>query len=368
MADTIDKINNKGYNSKWNVSFLGRHLSSLTMNSIYRKHQRPTRAERKETMFSDHFNALRGRLIGTLLASIVLAASLAACGGGGGGSSTPTPPPVVATGSVSAVSNCTIAQDASSCQVTVSFTTSNTSSPKLVVGTTTVSTAAAATAVPVTIGNVTLAVTLSDGQTVLDNTKSVTGSCISGTSWDGNACKQTVAHYTDKVYALWSSKYPFSVTKTGVTRVTNMTKYVAVGGGFDLFGCLISSYALSDGKIPLLCKDGVQFKFHELYIDPVKEEVHEFVGVLPADLSYVLTTDGTGLTTFSAKWGDVVQDIDPLHPTWEARAKVVDGWYFSPNNQNSVLYFQDNTGNVSTVAQKVPLIDGNVRIMFSYSN
>ena len=317
---------------------------------------------RKDTVMNTLMSSPRGRF--TAILAVITAFTLSACGGGSGGNTNPPPP--AATGNVSQATGCMIPQDASSCQASVSFSTQNATTPKLTVGTTTVSTAASGAAIPVTIGNGDLAVTLSDGSVILDSTKSLTGSCTPGTTWDGNACKVTVLHYTDKVYALWTDRIPHVVTKTGAVKLKDMTKYA--GDHLGIWGCIISSYPLADGRIPLVCNENTTFHYHEFYIDPSKDEMHDFVGTLPADLSYTMNADGTGLVSFSSKWGDVVQDVDPLRPTWEARARVADGWYFTPNNQNAVLYFQDNAGNVSTVAQKTPLIDGNVRIMFSYTN
>ena len=189
--------------------------------------------------------------------------------------------------------------------------------------------------------------------------------CAVGQVVSGGACTTPVLHYTDKVYATWTDRYPFVVTRTGAVRVKNMTPYDGLGK--DLFSCLISSYALADGKIPVLCKDLANLRYRELYIDPTKDELHELTGTLPADLAYTLTADGVFFVSFSAKWGDVEPFPNVLHPTWGAFARVADGWYFQPNDQVTTIKFQDNFGNVSLVKQG-DNIAGNIYIMFSYSN
>jgi len=109
---------------------------------------------------------------------------LGGCGGGGGGGSAPaTPGP---SGSVTATS-CVIAEGAASCQGTVAWTTSNAVAPRVLLGSATLATSASGsttTALPAGAQTVTLL----DGSTQLDS-KSLGGSCVSATAWDGAVCR-----------------------------------------------------------------------------------------------------------------------------------------------------------------------------------
>lgn len=84
---------------------------------------------------------------------------------------------------------CQIAVNASLCTALLSFTTTNATLPMLKVGVPLVSASHAAADFPVNIGHGSLAVVLSDGSTVLDGSASVSGACVAGSTWDGNACK-----------------------------------------------------------------------------------------------------------------------------------------------------------------------------------
>ena len=141
------------------------------------------------------FKQFHGQTLATVVTFFV-ATIMAACGGGGGSSGTITTP---ATGAVTKAVSCTIQANAASCGASVEYTTSGASSPKLVVGTTTMATSASGT-VPVTVGNVTVPVTLYDGATVLDSSKSLTGSCVSGTTWNGSACAPVVTTWWPPAY------------------------------------------------------------------------------------------------------------------------------------------------------------------------
>jgi len=128
------------------------------------------------------------------LSILALAVTLAACGGGGGGGSTPEPPPAP-TGTLTATVGCVVPKDGTSCSGSVSFTTENAPSVALVVGTTTVSTSAKATNLPVTISVGTTPVSLSFGGSA-PATATLTGTCDTGTVNTGGTCKTPPPWYT----------------------------------------------------------------------------------------------------------------------------------------------------------------------------
>jgi len=107
---------------------------------------------------------------------------LAACGGGGDSAAGPPQP----AGSLT-VGSCTIAEGAPACTAPVSWTTTNATSPRVLLGSATVA-ATAAGSLTAPIGTVTQTVTLLDGATELD-TRSVVGTCVSASAWDGSACR-----------------------------------------------------------------------------------------------------------------------------------------------------------------------------------
>lgn len=178
-----------------------------------------------------------------------------------------------------------------------------------------------------------------------------------------------VLHYTDKVYALWTDKYPYAVTRSGVTKVKNMTQWNGLGK--DLFLCFIANHPLADGKILTLCKDLAGMKWHTLYIDPTKEEMYEYAGTVPADLVYTVDPDsGIPATSLGSSWLDVDKPT-AAHPQWNSFAKVTDGYYFvEAFSSGGTLKFIGNDGAVSIIADKNPLINGNgtIRVMWSYNN
>ncbi len=98
-----------------------------------------------------------------------------------------TPPP---SGSVSAAPNtCTISSGANTCTVPFTWNITNATSPNLYNATTanTYSTSASGTGVSYPITNGSNTVQVRDSSTVLNST-TATGSCITGTTWNGSSC------------------------------------------------------------------------------------------------------------------------------------------------------------------------------------
>lgn len=119
-----------------------------------------------------------------VVAALGAALLVSACGGGGGGGTGPATP--VPTGSVT-VSSCVIPAGEASCQATVAWATSNAISPRLLSGSTTVSTAASGS-MSLALGASAQTATLLDGATQLD-AKSFSGSCESASAWNGATCE-----------------------------------------------------------------------------------------------------------------------------------------------------------------------------------
>ena len=340
----------------------------------------------------------RGRTFATL-ATLLLAAALAACGGGGSGGTTvpppvtPTPVDAKMTASVTPADGATsVARDTKlvatfsvtsgtyasstatlSCNGTSSVLAQTTDTAKGLV------TFTPATVLPygsTCIGTVFLTAHGVDGGAQVNVNKTVTFSteqlvCPAGEepAVNGQSCVAQVLRYTDKVYALWTDKYPYAVTRTGVTKVKNMTQWNGLGK--DLFLCFIANHPLADGKILTLCKDLAGLKWHLLYIDPTKDELREYSATPPADLVYVVSPEGGILAAgLGTSWLDVDKPTT-AHPQWNSFAKVSDGYYFvEAFSSGGTIKFIGNDGVVSIVADRDPLVNGNgtIQVMWGYNN
>ena len=135
---------------------------------------------------------IRKRIAVLGLVATAAAGSISGCGGGSG-SGDQGPPSVSGTLSVS---GCVVVEGASTCSATVSWSTSGASSPVVLVGSATLSTAASGSAsVPISGGSQT--VTLLSGSQRLDE-RTVTASCVSASSWDGTTCLAFAIRVADR--------------------------------------------------------------------------------------------------------------------------------------------------------------------------
>ncbi|MGE0355710.1 MAG: alpha/beta hydrolase family protein [Burkholderiales bacterium] len=123
------------------------------------------------------------------LACAGAAALLASCGGSGGGGA-PS-----ATGKLT-LTACVIEAGATACQATVAWSTSNASSPRVAVGSTTLSTAPNGSA-QATVGGDGVTVTLHDGATRLDE-RSLAGRCVAASAWNGAQCAPFAVRATER--------------------------------------------------------------------------------------------------------------------------------------------------------------------------
>jgi hypothetical protein len=354
----LDNIKEKKYSTKWSP----RSLTALTAKWLRKKsgaflkskhtpkHNVPSGTRRMVMTISKKLFHGRSLAVIAIFCTSVL---IAACGGGGGSTDAPIGAAQVVAGAIKKADGCTIPQDGTTCSGTVTFSiTGNPTAPKLVVGNTTMNTTTGATiAVPLT-GTAPVALTVYDGNTVLDS-KSVAAVCAVGSAWDGNTCKATassVLHYTDKVYAIWTANWPFTVTKTGVTRVVNKT---SLPGVLPYVNCWLASKPLPDGKVLTNCVDNTSSASgrHVLYIDPTKDELHDYGGTVPSDVI----------------WLDVAR-FDQLKPEWGAKAQVSDGWYFNLSTDGRTIKFQQNGTGTISVIKVGTLDDDTIKILVSYSN
>ncbi len=129
----------------------------------------------------------------TLLVSalvLVLAACSSSSGGGGDGNGGGPP---AASGTLT-VGNCSIAADASSCDASIAWSTTNASSPRVQLDAATLSTTASGSTTTA-LGAQTKTVTLFDGTTRLDE-KTIAGGCVLASAWDGSRCQRFATRST----------------------------------------------------------------------------------------------------------------------------------------------------------------------------
>ena len=148
------------------------------------------------------------------------------------------------------------------------------------------------------------------------------------------AIDATALHYTEKVIAI-KGGYPFMVAKTGAVKVINKTQYLA---GFIPLGLCEYGYPqLTDGKVLTRCTNAVATASTPAnsrvvsYINPVTGEMFDYTGTVPSN----------------TVWRSVVNNADK--PEWGAKARVSDGWFFTPFNATSNLKFQTDTGIITDI-------------------
>jgi hypothetical protein len=385
---------------------------TLSISSLSNSMKKNGFLARKDPQMKTVFSATRGRFATTL----ALVTALVACGGGGGGGSTPAPTPTTVTvtcpdGTTQTAESATIANTACPAPTLVSSSPAN--------GNLSVSPLAVATDGIVIVTSSVLeslptTVSLNDGSTDLAgvitavNTKSIkfvpTATLLYGhvytlvttvrdnvgkpltvnisfttvniscptpqvPSVNGQSCVDpapTVLHYTDKVYAIWDSDYLYTVNKTGATMLVNKTSFTT--GLSPIFNCWVSkaSGVLADGKILVSCQDTSSLRRHYLYIDPTKDELYEYTGQTPANLTCTENVDKTWTCPADNDWENN-QSVPPVGAPADAlaTAHVSDGWYFSTNTEQRTIFFADSLGNTSTV--KVGL-GGVVKMLMTFSH
>jgi dienelactone hydrolase len=127
-----------------------------------------------------------------VLSLAAIAGVLAGCGGGSGSGADSA---ARATGTLT-VTDCVIGEGASSCQATINWVTSRTTEPTVLLGGTIVASSPAGS-VTASLGTTRQTVILLEGSTRLDE-KTIGGTCVSASSWDGSACRAFAVRSVDR--------------------------------------------------------------------------------------------------------------------------------------------------------------------------
>jgi hypothetical protein len=150
-----------------------------------------------------------------------------------------------------------------------------------------------------------------------------------------NFTTKATSDYTDKVIAIKDGGYPYMVTKTGAVKVVNKTQYQL--GFIPLSICDLGYPQLTDGKVLTRCSNAVATASTPAltrvitYINPVTGENYDYTGTVPANIV----------------WHSVDSNADK--PEWSAKARVIDGWFFTPYNATTNLRFQADTGVITNI-------------------
>ena len=161
--------------------------------------------------------------------------------------------------------------------------------------------------------------------------------------------------YKEKTYALWTVAYPYVVTKTGVTKVVNKTKYTF--GVYPLGNCIIMDPSFTTkmkGQVLTECQAADGSGRHMFYIDPTRNELYEYADIVPSGIIFHSVTP---LDLIRNKAG------------WDSQTKVTDGWYYTIGTGNWVLWFQSDSTSASTIVKEGTFVgDGNINYLATYSN
>ena len=104
-----------------------------------------------------------------------------------------------------------------------------------------------------------------------------------------------------------------------------------------LFNCEIASLPLTDGKELTRCTNAVATASTPAltrvvsYVNPVTGEQFDYTGAVPANIV----------------WKSVENNADK--PEWSAKARISDGWFFTPFNATSNLRFQADNGTITNI-------------------
>ena len=289
---------------------------------------------------------------------LAITSILTACGGGGGGgsqTSTPvvTPAPTFVLVSTSPANGAVGVATSGTATVVASYTNATTFSNTLKVSCngTTFSTVATANVGATTVTfNVAYSGATAGAVCTLSGDSVAVG--VGGTKTISVNVSFTMAtavlHYTDRVFALWTGAYPYVVTKTGVTYVVNKTHFAGLA---PFYNCWLAEKPLADGQVLTSCQESASNNRYVLVINPVEGAVYDYTGTVPA----------------STVWRDV-QVYDPAFPTWAAKAKVADGWYFTTDTAWVLNFRDDATGQVTVVKAGTFAVDDTIKLLMSYSN
>lgn len=163
------------------------------------------------------------------------------------------------------------------------------------------------------------------------------------------ATPRNYAYYKDKVVALWTYGYPFMVTTTSVTPVTNNTSYQT--GAIKLSSCGdANSNPQADGSVLLECTAASDMRRHIVSLDPVTATLTDFTGTPPEGTTFVLAESNS---------------TQPVSNSTSAR--IVDGWFYKDPNAGWRLLFQSDNGTTVIVKEGTFEKDGTVKVLRAYS-
>lgn len=189
------------------------------------------------------------------------------------------PPP---TGSLTGTAGGTIAENASSGAASIQWVVSNAVAPKVVVGTTTLSTSASGNQT-VTLGQGSTAVALSDGALSLA-TVAISMDCVSPTIWNGSACTRPVYKYDRLNLVIFGDQHATIGVINGetVTPLANASEFSG-NAGFPLVLCALWDKLLTDGRPLASCVTPLVGNTRRNFpINPLTGELmKEFKGAVP---------------------------------------------------------------------------------------
>jgi hypothetical protein len=285
-----------------------------------------------------------------LCLSFAVAFALSACGGGGGGgggSTTPPPAPVpfvtFLSGSVSPAQNAVGVSPQATLSAEFNVINADTLTPSGVAsltcnGNVQVSFQASVTALSLPQGSTgkqwkVSAVPVSAYPLGLPCSGALTVT-VGGVTQSQNIAftVNSVFAYSDKVYVTYIGAYPYSVTKTGVTKVTNKTQFTT--GFFPLANCSLYETPIENGIIPVQCTTASDNVRRTFYINPTTNELFQYTGTFVFD---------------SAKWHDVAWGTTTPYGANVGRlgwyAEVSDGIYWGSALSDQKLRFSPKVGN-----------------------
>ncbi|MDQ5962529.1 MAG: hypothetical protein QG653_336 [Patescibacteria group bacterium] len=296
--------------------------------------------------FPTQTEILMNPLKSLLSGCVVLFLSACGGGGGGGGGTSPPPAPVVSITFVSASVSPAVNAVGVSPQATLSaefnVVNADTSTPSATVsltcsGSTQISFSTTMTAVTLPQGSVgkqwkASAVPTAPyplGLPCSGQMRVTVGGVTEAQSFAFTT--SSVFAYTDKVYTLYVGGYPYAVTKTGVTKVKNMTQYTSPG--FGLFDCDLYEEAVENGIVPVRCAANVDLVRRVFQINPITEELSLYTGTF--------VFDNTKWHSFA--WGTAMPYGNSVGPSG-GYAEVADGIYWGPWSSGQTLKFSPKVG------------------------
>ncbi|HCC06400.1 TPA: hypothetical protein DEP94_03540 [Candidatus Nomurabacteria bacterium] len=270
---------------------------------------------------------------------------LTACGGGGGGSTpNPTPNPTPATGSVTA-NACTVPDGAGACGISVVWTSSNASLPRVTLNGVSVSSLANGSGTfSISLGTTTVAV--ADGTTVLASVNTFATCGINSVAVNG-VCQPVVNGY-DKILVGIRFGRPGIIDPSGATpwvEATNNTSYKT--GAIPIFNGYVSEAPLPDCSYLELVQTASDGDLHFIKHNLKTNVVTDFTGTVPA--GYEVTRTGPSSWTIGAKWHNTHWGTAPFSYMFSWGQDVNGNYAYTDFTDDRILRKQTAAGVQSVV-------------------